>query len=75
MTLAEYEEEVILNGLGGIGVIINTCKKNKYIRFEVGPELFNALTAPLKTDNGMTVGERNRENLHKRLDDLLDNNL
>jgi len=30
------------------------------------------LTNPLKTDNGQTVGERNRAALHRRLDAWLD---
>ena len=42
------------------------------IQFSTKNGFGTLMTNPLKTDNGMTVGERNRAALHRRLDAWLD---
>jgi hypothetical protein len=66
-------EEVLVDGfesrpIGDIGVKISEEK----IEFFSSTGFGRLLTNPLKTDNGQTVGERNRAYLHAKLDAWLD---
>ena len=68
------KEEVLVAGFesrptGAIG--IKTSAES--IEFSSDTGFGNLLTNPLVTDNGQTVGERNRAWLHARLDAWLDN--
>lgn len=67
------DEEVMLSGfvrpIGAIGIKTTEGK----IEFSSGIfGLGRWLTDPLVTDNGQTVGERNRAYLHEKLDAWLD---
>lgn len=55
-------------GNGHIAIKVN----NQFIQFNADKGFGTLITNPLKTDNGMTVGERNRAALHRRLDAWLD---
>jgi|APCry1669189844_1035258.scaffolds.fasta_scaffold53687_2 hypothetical protein len=70
-------EEVGISGLKykGISITIKTKNDNSAITFEVGPDINDYLTNPLKISDGRTVGQANRDGLHARLDALLDANL
>jgi len=59
----------------GVSINIKTKKDNSAITFEVGPEIKEYLTNPLKINDGRTVGQANRDELHSRLDALLNANL
>jgi hypothetical protein len=66
-------EEVLVDGfesrpIGDIGVRIS----EETIEFSSNTGFGRLLTNPLVTDNGQTVGERNRKALHERLDAWLD---
>ena len=66
-------EEVLIDGfesrsLGNIGIKIT----EERIEFSSKNGFGRLLTNPLKTDNGQTVGERNRTYLHEKLDAWLD---
>jgi hypothetical protein len=67
-------EEVLVTGfksraIGVIGIKITEE------RIEFSSDGFGRLlTDPLKTDNGQTIGERNRAYLHAKLDAWLDKN-
>jgi hypothetical protein len=66
-------EEVLVEGFesrptGNIGVKITKEK----IKFSSSSGFGRLLTSPLITDNGQTVGERNRAWLHAKLDAWLD---
>jgi hypothetical protein len=77
--MKDYDEECLINASlpkdEFIGMTITTCKEKKYVKFEAGPGLAKILSNPLKTDNGLTVGERHRADLHQRLDALIDHHL
>jgi hypothetical protein len=53
-------------------IIIKTSAER--IEFSSDTGFGKLLTNPLKTDNGQTIGERNRAELHARLDAWLDGN-
>jgi len=66
-------EEVLVEGFesrptGNISVKIT----KKKIKFSSSNGFGRLLTSPLVTDNGQTVGERNRTWLHAKLDMWLD---
>jgi len=68
------KEEVLVDGfesrpIGAIGIKTSAER----IEFSSDTGFGNLLTNPLKTDNGQTIGERNRAELHARLDAWLDN--
>ena len=67
------DEEVLVEGfesrpIGDIGVKISEEK----IEFSSSTGFGSLLTNPLVTDNGQTIGERNRIWLHAKLDAWLD---
>lgn len=66
-------EEVLVDGfesraIRAIGVKIT----EERIEFSSDTGFGRLLTNPLKTDNGQTIGERNRAYLHAKLDAWLD---
>jgi len=71
-------EQVLVNGFSGrfsdppAVVVVKTSKEK--IEFSCDGWLINIVTTQLKTDNGQTVGERNRAWLHAKLDEWLDGN-
>jgi len=75
--MSDCVEEVGIVGINykGISISIKTKKDNTAITFEVGPEIKDYLTNPMKIDDGRTIGQANRDGLHVRLDALLDANL
>ena len=75
--MSDCVEEVGIVGINykGISISIKTKKDNTAITFEVGPEMKDYLTNPMKIDDGRTIGQANRDGLHARLDALLDANL
>jgi hypothetical protein len=69
------KEEVLIDGfesrpIGDIGIKTSAER----IEFSSDTGFGKLLTNPLKTDNGQTVGERNRAWLHAKLDEWLDGN-
>lgn len=75
--MSDCIEEVGITGINykGVSISIKTKKDNTAITFEVGPEINDYLTNPMKISDGRTVGQANRDGLHARLDALLDANL
>ena len=69
-------EQVLTNGFGfaGLPAAIGVKTSKEQIEFSCDTGFGNILTNPLKTDNGQTVGERNRAWLHAKLDEWLDGN-
>jgi hypothetical protein len=66
-------EGVLIDGfeskaIGAIGIKIT----KERIEFSSDTGFGRLLTNPLKTDNGQTIGERNRIYLHEKLDSWLD---
>lgn len=52
-----------------IGVSVH--QEDKFIKFSAGGAIKKALTNPLMSDNGKSVGERNIDWLHEVLDDWI----
>jgi len=68
-------EEVLIEGFesratGSIAIRMTA----RYIEFSTDNGFGRLLTNPRLTNNGQTVGERNRAEIHKRLDEWLDGN-
>lgn len=68
-------EEVLVDGFESrpVGTITTKMTAEK-IEFYSDHGFGRLLTNPLMTDNGQTIGERNRAELHARLDAWLDGN-
>jgi hypothetical protein len=66
------KEEALIDGFAMPTCMIGIKLSNQRIEFIAENGFGNLLTNPLKTDNGLTVGERNRAGLHRRLDAWLD---
>ena len=66
------KEIVLTNGLNipSTDVVIKTS--DDQIQFSTNTGFGTLFTDKLKTDNGQTVGERNRANLHAMLDAWID---
>ena len=66
------KEEALVDGFASplryVGIKVN----DQMIQFNADDGFGTLLTNPLKTDNGLTVGERNRVALHRRLDAWMD---
>ena len=67
-----YEEEVGIT-IGGVAVTVSTS--GTAFRVEHHKIFKEWINNPLLTDNGQTVGQRNREWLHKKLDSFIDSKL
>jgi hypothetical protein len=68
------KEEVLLSGFGSRTINdIGIKTSAERIEFSSDAGFGDILTNPLKTNNGQTVGERNRSYLHAKLDEWLDN--
>jgi hypothetical protein len=68
------KEETLLDGFSSMDSMSHIAIKvnNQCIHFDADNGFGTLMTNPLKTYNGMTVGERNRAALHRRLDAWLD---
>ena len=65
-------EQVLTSGFSGPPAAIGVKTSKEEIEFSCDTGFGDILTNPLKTDNGQTVGERNRAWLHAQLDAWLD---
>ena len=65
-------EESLIDGYANPIAYIHINISNERIQFLSVTGFGSLLTNPLLTDNGQTVGERNRSLLHDRLDAWLD---
>lgn len=67
--------EVLMSGFGindgATGYAVTVAYEDKVITFTVGSKANQALTDPKITDNGKSVGDRNIEWLHAKLDDWI----
>ena len=52
-----------------IGVWVD--QEDKFIKFSAGGAIKKVLIDPLLTDNGKTIGERNIDYLHEKLDEWI----
>lgn len=80
MTQNNFKEdtETHLSGFGQpLGVVYNviTAKDGGYINFKRGDGFKKGLTNPLKIADGRTIGQAERDDLHKKLDTWIDGNL
>jgi hypothetical protein len=67
------KEEALIDGFAMPPLRYIAIKVNdQFIQFNADDGFGTLMTNPRKTDNGQTVGERNRAALHKRLDAWLD---
>ena len=66
------KEEALIDGFVSPLIFIDIKSSNERIEFIADKGFGTLLTNPRKTDNGQTVGERNRAALHRRLDAWLD---
>ena len=66
------KEEALIDGFASPLCVVGIKTSNKRIEFSAEEGFGKLLTSPLKTDNGLTVGERNRAALHRRLDAWID---
>jgi len=71
--------EVLMSGFGvshkGVGLSVNTTHDGSTITFTSGDVIKDILTDPRITNNGKSVGERNIEWLHEKLDAWIKQNL
>jgi len=71
--------EVLTTGFGashkGVGLSVNTMHDGTTITFTSGDVIKDILTDPRITNNGKSVGERNIEWLHEKLDGWIKQNL
>ena len=71
--MKDMKEESLVDGFGMGPLRYVAVKVNdKMLQFNADTGFGKLFTNPLKTDNGQTVGERNRAALHRRLDAWLD---
>ena len=66
------KDEVLIDGLAMLSGAVGIKTSDKRIEFSTETGFGKLLNNPLKTDNGLTVGERNRAALHRRLDAWMD---
>ena len=66
------KEEALIDGFASPMSMIGIKSSNESIQFIANKGFGVLLTNPRKTDNGQTIGERNRAALHRRLDAWLD---
>jgi hypothetical protein len=68
----QMTEEALIDGYARQPAYIHIKTSNESIEFSSDTGFGALLTNSLLTDNGQTVGERNRTLLHERLDAWLD---
>jgi hypothetical protein len=66
------KEEALVDGFVSPLCVVGIKTSDERIEFIAEKGFGKLMTNPLKTDNGLTVGERNRALLHRRLDAWLD---
>ena len=66
------KDEVLIDGLAMLSGAVGIKTSNQRIEFSTKIGFGKLFTNPLKTVNGLTVGERNRAALHRRLDAWID---
>jgi hypothetical protein len=66
------KEEALIDGYTAGLLMVAIKSSNERIEFSASKGFGSLLTNPRKTDNGQTIGERNRDLLHRRLDEWLD---
>lgn len=66
------KEEALIDGFGSTVCYVGIKTSDERIEFIAEAGFGKLMTNPLKTDNGLTVGERNRAALHRRLDAWID---
>jgi hypothetical protein len=71
--------EVLMSGFGinngANGCAVTVAYEDNVITFTVGSKVKQALNNPRITDNGKSIGERNIEWLHEKLDDWINKQL
>ena len=75
MSEANHEKEdsfTVING-GRSAITISIVKKSQTFWARKEENFNESITNNLKTVDGKTVGEKNREWLHERFDEFLDN--
>jgi hypothetical protein len=66
------KEEALVDGFVSPLCVVGIKTSDERIEFIAEKGFGKLITNPLKTDNGLTVGERNRALLHRRLDAWID---
>ena len=66
------KEEALVDGFASPLCVVGIKTSNQRIEFIAEEGFEKLMNNPLKTDNGLTVGERNRVALHRRLDAWID---
>ena len=66
------KEEALVDGFVSPLCVVGIKTSDERIEFIAEKGFGKLMTNPLKTDNGLTVGERNRALLHRRLDAWID---
>ena len=66
------KEEALVDGFVSPLCVVGIKTSDERIEFIAEEGFGKLMSNPLKTDNGLTVGERNRALLHRRLDAWLD---
>jgi hypothetical protein len=66
------KEEALIDGFASPLCFVGIKMSNERIEFNAEAGFGKLMTNPLKTVNGLTVGERNRALLHRRLDAWID---
>ena len=66
------KEEALVDGFVSPLCVVGIKTSDERIEFIAEKGFGKLMNNPLKTDNGLTVGERNRALLHRRLDAWLD---
>ena len=66
------KEEALVDGFASPLCVVGIKTSDERIEFIAEGGFGKLMNNPLKTDNGLTVGERNRALLHRRLDAWLD---
>ena len=66
------KEEALVDGFASPLCSVGIKMSDERIEFNAEAGFEKLMTNPLKTVNGLTVGERNRAALHRRLDAWID---
>jgi len=62
-------------GIDGDIIGVSVDQEDKFIKFSAGGAIKKALIDPLMTDNGKSIGERNIDWLHEKLDEWINKQL